>query len=112
MVGMDKITGKRIEGTEHLTQSLAILFTTQKGERVMRRHLGVEPELIDLPASPNSLGLWAYGLASALDDANENRFELSQVHLQSVDLNGKVVISFNGENHEKTETLQSVIKFL
>lgn len=47
---MNAKTGKRLEGIEHIRQSIADIITTPIGSRVMRREYGsLVPELIDRP---------------------------------------------------------------
>ena len=51
MIGMDRATGKVIDGTAHLAQSIADLLTTPLGSRLGRRDYGSQlPDLIDAPA--------------------------------------------------------------
>lgn len=50
MAGMNVTTGKRLEGIEHIRQSVADIITTPMGSRVMRRDYGsLVPELLDMP---------------------------------------------------------------
>jgi phage baseplate assembly protein W len=50
MIGMDAMTGRAINGLDHIRQSLASILTTPIGSRVMRRDYGSEvPDLIDQP---------------------------------------------------------------
>ncbi|AQU84926.1 MULTISPECIES: GPW/gp25 family protein [unclassified Halomonas] len=52
MAGMNAQTGQRLEGIEHIRQSIADIITTPIGSRVMRRDYGsLVPELIDMPMS-------------------------------------------------------------
>ncbi len=112
MIGMDRNTGKFLSGSEHLEQSLQILFTTSEGERVMRRFLGVDPALIDLPAIAESVGSYAYAMAKALDEAKETRFSLKQVNLYSVDRQGHVVVRFEGQNLDDDSVLNTFVSFV
>jgi len=48
---MDRSTGKTLDGTAHLAQSIADLLTTPLGSRLGRRDYGSQlPDLIDAPA--------------------------------------------------------------
>ncbi|RBL59131.1 baseplate assembly protein, partial [Xanthomonas oryzae pv. oryzae] len=48
MIGVDAITGRVIEGEQHLAQSIACILTTPIGTREQRRDFGsLLPELID-----------------------------------------------------------------
>ena len=40
MLGMDAKTGRRLEGDDHLRQSIADILTTPIGSRVLRRDYG------------------------------------------------------------------------
>lgn len=53
MRGMNRVTGKAIEGNDHLAQSLGDLLSTPIGSRVMRRDYGsLLFGLIDQPLNP------------------------------------------------------------
>ncbi|WP_237673688.1 GPW/gp25 family protein [Vreelandella profundi] len=50
MAGINAKTGKRLDGIEHIRQSIADIITTPIGTRVMRREYGsLVPELLDMP---------------------------------------------------------------
>ena len=50
MTGMSRTTGRRLDETAHIRQSIADILTTPLGSRVMRRDYGsLLPELIDHP---------------------------------------------------------------
>jgi len=52
MPGMNVNTGKRLDGIDHIRQSVADIITTPIGSRVMRRDYGsLVPELLDMPMS-------------------------------------------------------------
>lgn len=56
MIGTDASTGKRVDGVEHLRQSIRDILTTRKGTRVMRRAYGSDlPNLIDAPANAETI---------------------------------------------------------
>lgn len=56
MHGMNARTGLRIDGTDHLQQSITDILLTQVGSRVMRREYGsLIPELIDQPINEATL---------------------------------------------------------
>lgn len=55
MRGMDRRTGKPIEGDAHLHQSIGDILSTPLGSRIGRRDYGsLLAELIDQPANPAS----------------------------------------------------------
>jgi uncharacterized protein len=79
MRGMSSLTGKAIDGSEHLRQSVADILTTPLGSRVMRRPYGsLLFELVDQPFNPlTRLRLFA---ASAVALARwEQRLKLTKV---------------------------------
>jgi uncharacterized protein len=52
MIGMDRTTGKPLEGLAHLAQSIADILSTPIGSRLQRREYGSRlPDLIDAPAN-------------------------------------------------------------
>ncbi|WP_404473000.1 GPW/gp25 family protein [Vreelandella venusta] len=52
MSGMSAQTGRKLEGLDHIRQSVADIITTPIGSRVMRRDYGsLVPELLDMPMS-------------------------------------------------------------
>jgi uncharacterized protein len=58
--GMNAESGRRLEGLEHIQQSVRDILTTPIGSRVMRRDYGsLLPELIDMPLNDATL-LQAY----------------------------------------------------
>ena len=60
MTGMNAQTGRRLEGLDHIRQSVRNILTTPIGSRVMRRDYGsLLPELIDAPLNDGTL-LQAY----------------------------------------------------
>ncbi len=62
-MGMNAQTGQRIDGLDHIRQSVRDILTTPLGTRVMRREYGsLLPELIDQPLN-DALLLQAYAAA-------------------------------------------------
>lgn len=56
MSGMNAITGRRLDGIEHIRQSVRDILTTPIGSRVMRRDYGsLLPDLIDQPLTDATL---------------------------------------------------------
>ncbi|WP_046059703.1 GPW/gp25 family protein [Paracidovorax citrulli] len=50
---MDRQTGRAIDATAHIRQSVAVILTTPIGRRIMREEFGsLLPELIDQPDNP------------------------------------------------------------
>jgi uncharacterized protein len=81
MTGMNKATGKPIEGEAHIVQSIADILTTPLGSCVMRRDYGSRLfELIDKPLTPGSHLLWIAATAGAIRKW-EPRVSLEKVSL-------------------------------
>jgi phage baseplate assembly protein W len=60
MAGMNRHTGRTLDGLDHIRQSMVDILTTPIGSRVMRRDYGsLLPELIDQPLTEATL-LQAY----------------------------------------------------
>lgn len=52
MIGMDRHTGRRLDGWPHIRQSIIDILTTRPGSRVQRRDYGsAAVELVDRPAT-------------------------------------------------------------
>ncbi|SDS49780.1 hypothetical protein SAMN05216198_2085 [Halopseudomonas litoralis] len=102
MIGMDRITGKRLTGIDHLRQSVTDILTTPIGSRVMRRDYGsLLPELIDQPQNASTtVQLYAATCAALL--RWEPRIRLSRVSIQSTAA-GRSLIDLEGERTETNE---------
>jgi len=97
---MDRQTGKAINGNDHLLQSLDCLFTTRKGTRVMRREIGIDLDIVDVPINSGLAGLWVYALSEALESSKETRFEISEGKINLVDKEGNISLQVFGDNQE------------
>lgn len=90
MTGMDKNTGKRIEGLEHLRQSIVDILATPLGSRVMRRDYGSRLfELIDDPVDARFALECVAAVAEALRRW-EPRLRVERVRLVAVRPEGPV----------------------
>ena len=79
VVGMNAVTGKPLDGIDHLIQSIRDIFTTRVGTRVMRRDYGSElPRLIDQPMN-QALLLEIFVAAIDALDRWEPRFRIKRV---------------------------------
>ncbi len=76
--GVDRFTGKRLEGWPHVEQSIGAIFTTRRGSRVMRREIG--GALYDLVGRPGNKAvvLRAYAAAKLSLVLEEPRFDLQR----------------------------------
>lgn len=94
MSGIDWRTGKVIDGWAHTVQSFAILLTTRKRSRVMRRHLGGMPDLVDRAVSP--LTLIEFYAAIADVSVHEPRFRIRRMRPEEAEP-GRPGIAIEGD---------------
>jgi len=86
--GMDRETGRLIDGWPHVAQSLGDIFTTRFGERVMRRYYGsLVPELLGENMVPETFLRFYSALGAAL--VQEPRVALTRVEPLSVSRDGR-----------------------
>lgn len=92
MLGMDAKTGRRLEGDDHLRQSIADILTTPIGSRVLRRDYGsMLLDLIDQPANAlTKLRLYA-AVATALMRW-EPRIRVKKISLEAGDAPGAWIL--------------------
>ncbi len=56
MIGINRHTGRKIDGDAHLAQSINDILSTPKGTRVMRRDYGSDlPNIIDQPINGETM---------------------------------------------------------
>lgn len=92
MTGMCRHTGRRLDGWDHIKQSLEVLFTTRLGTRLERRPFGsAVPELQDRPTTPETVADYFVAVAEAIDQY-EPRVELRGFQLIEGDENGQAVV--------------------
>ncbi len=97
MIGMDRITGKPLDGLAHLRQSIADIITTPIGSRVMRREYGsLLPELIDQPQN-DATTVRLYAAATAALMRWEPRLRLSRVSIEHTGA-GRSTLDLEGEH--------------
>ena len=97
MRGMDKHTGKPLEGFAHLKQSITDILTTPIGSRVMRRDYGSNLfSLIDAPLNSQTLLSIYVATAEALIKW-EPRIKVKKVNATSANESGDLKISLEGE---------------
>ena len=83
-VGMNRETGKALEGMDHLRQSVVDILTTRIGTRVMLRKYGSDlPNLVDSPTNRSTIAAIRADIIGALGDW-EPRLRVEQVVLISV----------------------------
>jgi phage baseplate assembly protein W len=93
VIGMDRTTGKPLEGLAHLVQSIADILTTPIGSRLQRRDYGSRlPDLIDAPANAATRVQLFAATATALMRW-EPRISLQRVQINATDsTNGRFVV--------------------
>lgn len=98
MRGMDRNTGKAIDGNAHLAQSVADILTTPIGQRVMRRDYGsLLFELADQPLN-GATRLLAFAATALALRAWEPRLRLRRVGLEGTEgALGQAVITIDGD---------------
>jgi uncharacterized protein len=96
MIGVDRHTGKPLDGTAHLAQSIGDLLRTPIGTRTMRRDYGsLLPELVDAPA--NEATRLAVFAATAIALARwEPRIRLAKVALDLGEIAGQFLLLLEG----------------
>ena len=83
-IGMDRNTGKPLDGVAHLRQSIFDILATRIGTRVMLRDYGSNlPEMIDLPTNRTTIAAMRADIVKALDRW-EPRVRVNRVHLNSI----------------------------
>ena len=96
MLGLNRTTGKALDGDSHVLQSVRDIITTPKGTRVMLREYGCEaPALVDRPINE----LFDIELHAAIAQALakwEPRFRLTSVWIAGRTPQGRVTIGIDG----------------
>lgn len=91
MIGVDRTTGRRLGGDDHLRQSLQDLLTTPLGTRVMRREYGCNlPALIDAPTNPH-LAVDVFMAVAEAVGRWEPRIRLERIRFEPAGPGGLVV---------------------
>ena len=95
-VGVDRWTGKPIDGWAHVRQSVADILTTRVLTRVMRREYGADaPDLVDAPMTDKTRLAFFSAIATALVRW-EPRFEITNVQFVDVSAQGRVGLRMSG----------------
>lgn len=103
MRGMSAITGRAIEGVEHLAQSISDVLTTPLNTRVMRRDYGsLLPELVDQPFNGQTRTLLFGAIATALMRW-EPRVRIKRLSLSLGDSPGAFVLDVEGTRTDVTQ---------
>lgn len=95
MQGMNRNTGKKLSGVDHLRQSIVDILTTPIGSRVMRRDYGSRLyQLVDAPIN-RALFVEVYAATAEALVKWEPRFQLSRVQVESAKP-GQISIALEG----------------
>jgi len=79
MAGLNRDTGKLLDGWPHVVQSLMVIFTTGFGTRVMRRWFGSSvPQLLGESIVPSTVVRF-YGAVATAIELWEPRFRVTKV---------------------------------
>ena len=93
MIGMNRQTGARLTGADHLEQSIADILGTPLGTRIGRRDYGsLLPELLDQPANTATRILLYAATALALL-RHEPRLRVTRLSLDASDVAGAAVLT-------------------
>jgi hypothetical protein len=96
MIGMDRRTGARLSGLDHLAQSLGDILSTPLGSRVCRRNYGsILPELLDRPMTPLTR-LQVFAATATAIARQERRVRLTRVALEATTTAGAFVLRIIG----------------
>lgn len=94
---MDRYTGRRIDGIDHLLQSIADILTTPLGTRIARRTYGsLLPALLDQPDNAATRLRCYAAIASALMNW-EPRLRVTRVGLEPGEKPGQATVTLEGE---------------
>lgn len=93
---MDCTTGKPIEGSDHLRQSIADILATPLGTRIARRGYGSRiPELLDQPLN-EATRIRVFGAAAMALLRHEPRARVQRIALAAGDKAGTATLTVTG----------------
>jgi hypothetical protein len=96
MAGINRDTGKMLDGWDHVAQSIRVLLTTPKVARVMRRHFGSDlPRLVDKPLSPATIVDFYAATVDAISTF-EPRFKVVRMKVGGATENGELTLDCEG----------------
>lgn len=104
MRGVDRFTGRPLEGRAYLRQRIADVITTPIGSRPMRRDYGSRvPEMIDMAVNPANV-LLLYGAVATALQRWVGGFRLTRVQLLRGDQPGQFDLALEGEETSQPAT--------
>ncbi len=103
MIGMDANTGKMLDGTAHLAQSVGKILTTPLSRRTMRRPFGsLLFDLVDRPLNAANIMLMRAATAVALREW-EPRLSIAKIGVSGSFADGSFTISIAGKRTDVPE---------
>ncbi|WP_019833779.1 GPW/gp25 family protein [Sphingomonas sp. PR090111-T3T-6A] len=102
MSGVDRHTGKPLDGDAHLAQSIFDILSTPIGTRVMRRDYGSALfKLADAPFNP-ATQLRMYAATATALKRWEPRLALTRISIALGDVPGAFIVSLEGTRTDRT----------
>ncbi|MDH0380661.1 GPW/gp25 family protein [Comamonas aquatica] len=107
---MDRTTGRRISGIDHVRQSVADILTTPLGSRLERRNYGsLLPSLIDQPDNAHTRLRCYAAIASALMKW-EPRLRVTRVGMTAGDRPGQATVDLQGDYLGQAVSLSAALQ--
>lgn len=107
---MDRTTGRRITGIDHVRQSVADILTTPLGSRLERRNYGsLLPSLIDQPDNAHTRLRCYAAIASALMKW-EPRLRVTRVGMTAGDRPGQATVDLQGDYLGQAVSLSAALQ--
>lgn len=107
---MDRTTGRRITGIDHVRQSVADILTTPLGSRLERRNYGsLLPSLIDQPDNAHTRLRCYAAIASALMKW-EPRLRITRVGMTTGDRPGQATVDLQGDYLGQVVSLSAALQ--
>jgi phage baseplate assembly protein W len=96
MPGVNRVTGRALDGWSHVSQSIGDILSTPIGTRVERRDYGSALfELIDRPINASTVARAARAVAEAILRW-EPRFEVTKVEIDEASAGGRLGLAVTG----------------
>jgi phage baseplate assembly protein W len=104
MAGLDRDTGRLIDGWPHVVQSIMVIFTTGYGERMLRRWFGsAVPQLLGNSLTEQTVVAFFTAIVTSLEVLErdtglprEPRFKVTKITPRRVDRLGSLSIEITG----------------
>ena len=104
MAGLDRQTGRLIDGWPHVVQSIMVIFTTGFGERMLRRWFGSSvPQLLGNSLTETTVVSFFAAIVTSLEVRErdtglprEPRFRITKITPLKVDRSGNLSIQISG----------------